>query len=276
MPWGDLARPPLRVAALRRALVDVAGPWTSVDVLASTGSTNTDLAARAAAGTAGHGAVLTAEHQVAGRGRRDRTWVAPPRSAIAVSVLVLPAGVPQARWSWLPLLTGVAVVQALTDVAGVHAALKWPNDVLLEVDGDWRKVCGVLAQVVPTPAGPGVVVGLGLNVSQVAAEMPVHAVSLASAAASTTDRETVLRAVLRSLGHLLQGWIDRQGEPSAIGPAYRRACRTVASTVEVHLPDGARLAGVATGVDDDGLLLVSPADGTPTRALAAGDVVHVR
>ena len=282
-PWGDLARPPLRAAALRRALVDGLGPWTSIEVLTSTGSTNADLAARAVSGAAVHGAVLVADYQVAGRGRRERTWTAPPRSALAVSMLVVPGTVidtvPQARWSWLPLLVGVGVVEALTDVAGVQAALKWPNDVLLDVDGSWGKVCGVLAQVVSTPAGEGVVVGLGLNVNQRADELPVPtASSLLTAAATTTDRDIVLRAVLRSVGRWVQTWQRHEGDPvaSGLGPAYRRVCRTIGRDVRVQLPDGVVLEGLASAVRDDGRLLVEPADGSPARPLAAGDVVHVR
>ncbi len=279
-PWNDLTRPPLRAAALRRALVDAPGPWTSVEVLAATGSTNGELAARARAGTVADGAVLTTDHQTQGRGRRDRTWTAPPRSSIAVSVLVVPAEVPQHRWSWLPLLTGVAVARALTEVAGVTAALKWPNDVQVEADGgQWCKVSGVLAQVVPTPSGAGVVVGVGLNVSQRADELPVPtAASLATLGAASTDRDIVLRAVLRTWGDLLTTWRASGGDPAAsgVGAAYADACRTLGRAVEVHLPDGTVLAGRATSVDDDGRLLVLPADGSPLRALAAGDVVHVR
>ena len=290
-PWADLARPPLRAATLRRALVDGLGPWTSTEVLTSTGSTNADLAARAVSGAAVHGAVLAADHQIAGRGRRERTWTAPPRSSLAVSMLVVPGTghdthpitgpgpVGRARWSWLPLLAGVGVVEALTDVAGVQAALKWPNDVLLDVDGSWGKVCGVLAQVVTTPAGEGVVVGLGLNVNQRADELPVPtACSLLTAAATTTDRDIVLRAVLRSVGTWVQTWLRHEGDPvaSGLGPAYRRVCRTIGRDVRVQLPSGLVLEGVASAVQDDGRLLVAPADGSPARPLAAGDVIHVR
>lgn len=278
-PWNDLTRPPLRVGALRRALVDAPGPWTSLDVLAATGSTNTDLAARARSGSAHDGAVLTTDHQTRGRGRRERAWTAPARSSLAVSVLVLPREVPQARWSWLPLLAGVAVAQALAEVAGVRPALKWPNDVLVEVEDQWLKVCGVLAQVVATPAGPGVVVGVGLNVSQRADELPVPtAASLATAAATTTDRDIVLRAVLRTTGDWLHRWRAHEGDPAAsgLGPAYRSTCATLGRSVDVHLPDGTVFAGVAEAVDDDGRLLVAPPDGSPARALAAGDVVHLR
>lgn len=286
-PWSDLQRPPLRALALRSALVTTDGPWTSLEVVASTGSTNEDLAALATAGSVGDGAILAADHQVAGRGRRDRTWTAPPRSSLAVSLLVVPDDVPQVRWSWLPLLVGVALAQALSPVAQVRAQLKWPNDVLVAPppdahppdDEDWRKVAGVLAQVVSTPRGPGVVVGVGLNVSQRADELAVPtATSLVIARSATTDRDLLLRAALRSTGSWLRDWRTHRGDPvaSGLGPAYRRTCRTLGRQVQVHLPGGSVLAGVASGVDDDGRLVVTPADGSPERALAAGDVVHVR
>ncbi|MEW5660514.1 biotin--[acetyl-CoA-carboxylase] ligase, partial [Streptomyces cinereoruber] len=84
--WSDLDRPPLNETALRRALVLPDGLWTSLDVVPTTGSTNTDLAARAA--DLPEGAVLVAEEQTSGRGRLDRTWTAPARSGIFVSVLL--------------------------------------------------------------------------------------------------------------------------------------------------------------------------------------------
>jgi BirA family biotin operon repressor/biotin-[acetyl-CoA-carboxylase] ligase len=283
-PWADLSRPPLRQGALRRAVVDGPGPWTALDVLPRVGSTNDELRRRAASGAARHGAVLTTDHQDAGRGRRERVWSTPPRSAVTVSVLVVPDSVPQARWSWLPLLVGVGVREALVRVTGVPAELKWPNDVLVprEIpalpETPRGKVCGVLAEVVPTPAGPGVVLGLGLNVSQRAAELPVpDAVSLAGLGAATTDRDTVLRSVLRAVGARYDAWVAAEGDPraSGLGAAYREACATIGRPVRVMLPGGAQLLGTAEGVDDEGRLLVADAAGS-VIALAAGDVVHVR
>src|SRR4051812_26879335 len=192
--WQDLSRPPLRAPALRTALTSQPNPaWRRLDVVAETGSTNADLAGRARAGEA-EGAVLVADHQTAGRGRRDRTWTAPPRSGLAVSVLLRPSehGVPPERWSWLTLMAGVAVTDALIRVCGLPATLKWPNDVLVPVPGvdEPAKVAGLLAEVVrsdagtPAPTWPGpetdadlagfaVVVGLGINVSQDVDELPV-------------------------------------------------------------------------------------------------------
>src|SRR5262249_29397969 len=78
--WSDLDRPPLNAAALRRALVREGSLYREVDVVQRTGSTNSDLVARGAAGTAGEGTVLVAEEQTAGKGRLDRRWSAPARS----------------------------------------------------------------------------------------------------------------------------------------------------------------------------------------------------
>lgn len=133
--WSDLERPPLNVTSLRRALVRPGSLWTSLDVVTTTGSTNSDLVGRAAG--LDEGAVLVAEEQSAGRGRLDRSWSAPARSGLFFSVLLRPGdGVPAERWGWLPLLTGVAVAGGLSRSAGVDTALKWPNDLLVKVPQD--------------------------------------------------------------------------------------------------------------------------------------------
>ena len=292
-PWSDLSRPPLRAERLRAALVAPAGPLARLEVLPSVGSTNAELLRRAAADPAAwpHLSVLTTDSQTEGRGRLGRTWTAPPRSGLAVSVLVRPGdldpAVPPERWSWLSLLTGLAVVGAVRDVAGLPAELKWPNDVLV---GD-RKLCGVLAELDPT--GGAVVLGIGLNTSTTAEELPVPtATSLVLEHAATTDRDTVLRAVLRAVAAEVGRWAAAGGDPVASGLAarVREACATLGRPVRVSLPDGAGeavLAGTAEGLDDAGRLLVRRAgggsggsSGTGEDAVlvpvAAGDVVHVR
>src|SRR5687767_6535766 len=119
-PWERLDRPPLRSAALRRALTSGPRPaWRDLLVVPATGSTNADLAERARAGEP-EGLVLTTDDQRAGRGRLDRPWTAPPRSSLAASVLLRPP-VPPARWSWLSLLAGVAVTDALVRTCGLEA-----------------------------------------------------------------------------------------------------------------------------------------------------------
>jgi BirA family transcriptional regulator, biotin operon repressor / biotin---[acetyl-CoA-carboxylase] ligase len=285
--WTDLRRPPLRQAALARALTQGSDAlWRAVEVVPETGSTNADLVARARAGEP-EGLVLAADHQAAGRGRLGRQWSAPPRSALAVSMLLRPP-VDPARWSWLPLLAGVGIVDALVRTCGVPAGLKWPNDVLVPEprrgspphQGERLKLCGILAEAVAgsTGAPDAAVLGFGLNVDQERAELPVAvATSLRLAGSATLDRDTVLRACLRAVGARYRRWVEAGGEPraSGIGPAYRQACLTLGLEVEVQLPGSEPVSGVAEEVDDAGRLVVAGRDGR-RHVLAAGDVVHLR
>jgi BirA family biotin operon repressor/biotin-[acetyl-CoA-carboxylase] ligase len=252
-----------------------------VDVLAETGSTNADVAAAAGAGVP-EGLVIVAEQQLAGRGRRDRQWVSPPRAGLTVSVLLRPgraheangwAPAPVGMFGWLPLLAGVALLEAVQRVAEVDASLKWPNDLLV---GD-AKCAGILAEV----AGDAVVVGIGLNVSTRAEELPattgLPATSLRLAGAKTIDRDPLLRALLRGLADWYAGWREADGdaEMSGLLAAYRRGCSTIGRDVRVLLPGGDALAGRAVAVDADGQLVIRTADDRDHR-VSAGDVLHVR
>jgi BirA family biotin operon repressor/biotin-[acetyl-CoA-carboxylase] ligase len=243
--YGDLDRPPLRADSLDSALRR--DGWR-VEVVEETESTNADVAARARDGEPA-GLCVVAELQTAGRGRLDRTWVSPPRAGLTFSVLVRPTGTPL---GWVPLLAGLAVARALREQAEVDAVLKWPNDVLV---GE-KKVAGLLAEAVDGT----VVLGIGLNVTTHGEELPHDgATSLQLEGARTTDRDTLLRAVLRAL---TLADADR--------PAYRELCSTLGREVQVHLPDGRVVEGRAEDVDEHGRLVV---DGAP---YAAGDVVHLR
>lgn len=252
--YRNLDRPPLRPRALARAL---ASDGWRVEVLAETESTN-DVVAQRARGGEPSGLVVVAERQSAGRGRLDRRWASPPRAGLTFSVLRRPT-LPAAQWPWLPLWTGLAVATVLREQAGLHAVLKWPNDVL--VGG--RKVCGVLAEV---PVPRAVVLGVGLNVTNQVEELPGEdATSLRLAGAASTDRDTLLRAVLRTLGATLD-----TDPPDLARVAYRERCDTVGRQVRLELPGGRTLTGVAEAVDEDGRLVV---DGV---AYGAADVVHLR
>ncbi|MEU2546358.1 biotin--[acetyl-CoA-carboxylase] ligase [Streptomyces roseolus] len=270
--WSDLDRPPLNTSVLRRALLLPDGLWSSLDVVTSTGSTNSDLAARA--GELPEGAVLVAEEQTSGRGRLDRTWSAPARSGLFLSVLLKP-DVPAHRLGWLPLLTGVAAATGLAKAAGVDLSLKWPNDLLVTVDGEERKAGGILAE---RAGGDGIVVGLGINVSLRADELPVPtAGSLLLAGAVSTDRDTLLRAVLRSLAEWYGAWVRADGDPEASGilAAYTADCATLGRRIRADLPGERMLEGEAVSLDGDGRLVVAT-EGGGTEAVGAGDVVHLR
>ncbi|MEV0293467.1 biotin--[acetyl-CoA-carboxylase] ligase [Nocardia sp. NPDC050710] len=261
-------RPPLDAERLRRALA--ASPalsfFTHLDVVESTGSTNADLVARAAQPDIDH-SVLIAEEQRAGRGRHARTWVSPPRAQIAMSLLVRLRGIDPAVLGWLPLLTGVAVVDALRATADVEANLKWPNDVLL---GD-RKVAGILAEVASSGDTPAVVIGVGLNVSLTESELPVpHAISLALAGVPDIDRTDLALSLLTEFARHFTAWSAADWSTDELAAAYRARCATIGAEVRAELPGGETLTGVATGIDGNGRLLIGD------RAVSAGDVTHLR
>ena len=263
----DLDRPPLDADALTRVLVHPGGLWRRIDVLPETGSTNADVAHAARRGEP-EGLVVVAERQLAGRGRRDRQWVSPPRAGLTLSMLLRPGTAPH-TWSWLPLMAGVALCEAV----GSGAVLKWPNDLLI---GD-AKCAGILAEV----AGDAVVLGVGLNVTTRADELPPATsgpppTSLLLAGAETTDRAALLGALLGGFERWYVDWRAAAGEarPVRLGDSYRKMCATIGRRVTIHLPSGDQLTGDAVTVDGAGQLVIRTDDGE--RRISAGDVLHVR
>jgi BirA family transcriptional regulator, biotin operon repressor / biotin---[acetyl-CoA-carboxylase] ligase len=261
---------------VKAALITQANPWQVVDVHASLDSTNLEALRDPLPWR-----VVVADFQSAGRGRLARQWQAPAGTSIAVSAVV---PVPDQRSSdlgWLPLLSGMAMRAALSEVAGVAGRLKWPNDVLVQEleqgqpdqEAPWLKISGVLCEMVP---GSGlVVIGAGANIAQERSELPVEtATSLALCGAGEVRREDVIAGYLGALAGLHRTWAGGGAGLQDLRADYRSFCLTIGLQVDVHQPDGRVVRGTATGVDDTGRLLVDEAG--LSRVHAAGDVVHVR
>ena len=240
-------------------------PWREIRVVDQATSTNT-VAAQAATSGAAAGLVVVAEEQTAGRGRLDRTWQAPPRSAVLLSVLLRPT-VPTATLPLLSLLAGAAAVEAVRSVAELPAVLKWPNDVL--VGG--RKLGGILVERVDAAA----VVGVGINVSLRASELPVDTATSIAIEGGNTDRESLTKELLRALGRRVRTWEAAGGDAASLLPGYRDVCDTLGRDVVIHLPDGTSVTGRADSIDETGRLVLLTADGQ-RRPWSVGDVVHVR
>ncbi|WP_229857567.1 biotin--[acetyl-CoA-carboxylase] ligase, partial [Streptomyces anandii] len=186
-----------------------------------------------------------------------------------------PREVPVARWGWLPLLTGVAVATGLSRAAGVDTALKWPNDLLVTVGGEERKAGGILAE---RAGDDGVVIGVGVNVTLRAEELPVpQAGSLALAGAVSTDRDPLLRAMLRSLEDWYGRWRGAGGDPVASGlqETYVAGCATLGRVVRAELPGDRSVVGEAVAVDADGRLVLATEAGLQ-EPVGAGDIIHLR
>ncbi len=188
-------------------------------------------------------------------------------------MLVRPDEVDVSRWPWIPLLTGMVLAATVRTTSSVEAALKWPNDVIVED----RKLAGILVER-HDPAGhrPAAVIGIGLNVTLRADELPVPtATSLALEGATNTDRTVLVRALLRNLARAYDSWRQVGGDPArGLHAAYTSACTTIGRQVRVELAGGGTATGVAEAIDDHGRLLVRTRDAV--QALGAGDVVHLR
>ncbi len=240
-------------------------------LLGEAGSTNTELRELLRQRRWTGPVLLTAEHQQAGRGRAGHSWQTPRGAALTFSIAVRPER-ERAGWGWLPLLTGLAVARGIEQVTGLRPGIKWPNDVLLPAAepvpgwGRWRKAVGVLTEA----DGDVLIVGIGINVDQDTAELPVsHAGSLRTAGAAGADRTALLIAVVEHVMSLVATPRDPAAEQQV-----RRCCVTLGLEIEAELPGGDRLVGAATGIEDDGSLLVATPTGTV--ALSAGDLRHVR
>lgn len=267
-------RPPLVADALAAAAAAATPPGDAtwrVELYEEVTSTNAVAAAVARTGAAA-GLVVVAEHQSAGRGRLDRTWTSPPRAGVTLSMLLRPP-VPLRSWSWLPLLLGVAVTDAVAaGQPAVPARLKWPNDVLV---GD-AKLAGLLAERVADPTGSVAVLGAGINVTTTRAELPGPGATSLLVAGGGTDRTALVGALLDAVGRRYGQWL---AAPAGLADVYRDRCATLGRQVRVAsraggAPGAGDLHGVAVDVDADGCLVVETAAGT--LAVSAGDVVHLR
>jgi len=224
----------------------------------STGSTNTDLAAEARAGDHSS-AVLVADHQTAGRGRLDRVW----KDTAAGGQLLVSFRIPVASGKPEDIGPALAVAaQTTLEAAGVAARIKWPNDLgVVRADGSFVKLAGYLGEFVDGPT-PTVVVGMGLNVS----EVPVADATCVVDEGGELDRDGILAGMLERLPALL-------ADAGSVRARLVDRSATLGSRVRIERA-GDVLVGTATALDDAGRLLVD--DGVRVHAIAVGDVIHLR
>lgn len=235
--------------------------------MVETGSTNADLLALARAGDGRDGMVLLTDHQTAGRGRQGRVWHDRPAGSLLVSVLL------RAERDWAPLVplaTGLAAVEALADRAGIEAALKWPNDVLVPAAGE-RKLAGILAEATARGAELWVVVGMGCNLTwpdDRPTELTDRLVAVADLGRPVARDDLLDAWLVRLDRRLAQLVADR---PRLIAD-YRRRCASIGRHVRMATPGG-EVEGLIEDIGDDGALLLR-VDGE-LRRLDAGDVHHL-
>ena len=224
-------------ARIESLITSQGGSWAHLQAVRQVDSTNSALAAMPHAGT---GTCIVAEQQTAGRGRLDRVWDSPPGSGV------------------------------LTDVCGVPAWVKWPNDLVIDGPGrngdpGPRKIGGILTEVTAQNA---VIFGLGINMSTTIDQLPTDQATSVAVEGGKADREVVIAEILlgleRALAHFDAGtWPVEQ---------YTDHCLTIGRNVRVMLPGGQCLQGSARGISRTGQLLV--AHDAQITEVAAGDVIH--
>lgn len=235
-----------------------------VVVYPSIGSTN-DEAKRLAETGEPEGTLVIAEGQTAGRGRLQRSWWAPPGTALLMSLIFRPDLAPY-QAQRLTMLCSLAICEAIARTTGLAPAVKWPNDVLLH----GRKVCGILTELgIEGPRLAYAVVGMGINVNvdfSGAGELASTATSLVQELGHEASRLELLRAILVDIDERYARL--RAGESPHAEWAARLA--TLGQQVIVTTPTE-QLSGFATGVDADGTLLLRDENGALHHILA-GDV----
>jgi BirA family biotin operon repressor/biotin-[acetyl-CoA-carboxylase] ligase len=247
-------------AALARA-GRLAFPGFTLRSLASTTSTQ-DVVRAAARDGAAAGFCCMAASQTAGRGRQNRSWTAPPGSALLVSVLVR---VRPAHLGGVSIAAGLAVRAAIAASSGSPVRLKWPNDILA---GD-RKLAGILCEV--EPAAPGedtaVVIGAGVNLAVPSFPADVDGISLHELVEPPPSASRLLAAMLPELATRLQ-----RLEHTGMAPLRAEWMDHAAGigTIVTATSAAGSVTGVAEGIDAEGALLIR-GDAGVVRVLA-GDV----
>ena len=238
-----------------------------IQVFERTTSTN-DVAEKLARDGVREGVVVFAEAQTKGRGRLGRAWMSPTRKGLWFSVLLRPDLRPQEA-TQLTVISATALRRAIRTVTGLAAEIKWPNDLLL----GGRKTAGILTELsAEVDRVRHVIIGIGVNVNQDAAEFPPElgklATSLKLAGGAEVSRAELAVEILREL----DGDYARMcaGHFSQIADEWEAACVTIGRNVKVHVGDR-QFRGRAESLDEDGALLIRTEHGHLERVIG-GDV----
>jgi BirA family biotin operon repressor/biotin-[acetyl-CoA-carboxylase] ligase len=244
--------------------------------LAAVGSTNVALKEMAATGDGSEapaGTVLLADYQRQGRGRFDRQWDAPPATSLLFSILFRPYW-PAGQANWLTMMASLAVAEAIEAVTALDVGIKWPNDLVVALDGTWHKVGGLLLEGSMGPRGlESVILGIGLNVNIPREELPRETMMPATSLLLASGRKIARLPLFVNLLHRLEIYYETaEHAQQSPQPAWNRRLITLGQNVKVtNAGDGRSLSGLAESTDTWGQLLIRDSLGR-LHTIAAGDV----
>jgi BirA family biotin operon repressor/biotin-[acetyl-CoA-carboxylase] ligase len=233
-------------------------------------STNDEVARLATLG-ADDGLCVVAGEQTAGRGRLQRTWVSPKNAGLYFSILLRPT-FEQQSWPLLTFVAALAVNDALLQCCQLETDIKWPNDILAHD----RKLCGILAETIETPAGRAVIVGIGVNIKK--NSYPVELESVATSVETETGQAVephdLLEPLLEAFANHYQTLQQAGGDEHIVREVSARSSYASNKHIRVNDADGS-LVGTTRGLERDGSLRVETDDGD-VKTIRAGDVTVVR
>lgn len=216
---------------------------------------------------ASHGSLAIAECQTGGKGRRGRVWESPKGSGIWMSYLLRPT-IPPYSASMITLVAGLAVAKVLSEVSGLDAKIKWPNDIVVNS----HKVCGILTEMSADPDMINyVVVGIGINVNTKSfpEEIAQVATSVRIETGKQYSRSEIIARICESFEEFYEKFCETS-DMSLLIDEYNRHLVNVDREVRISELTG-EYTGTARGIDKEGQLLVELPDGN-IKAVFAGEV----
>ncbi len=229
-------------------------------------STNTEVR-RLAENGAKEGLLVIADEQTAGKGRRGRSWTSEPGENIYMSYLLRP-DIDPSNASMITLVAALSCAQAICEVTGLPAQIKWPNDIV--VNG--HKVTGILTEMSTEMTSiQYVVVGIGINVNQ--KTFPEEIREVASSLSLELGQDVVRSRIIAAYGNFWEQNYDlflKAGNLSGIRAIYERFLVNIDREVVV-IDAGGNQEFISRGINDMGELLVEDADGT-VQTVRAGEV----
>ncbi len=231
-------------------------------------STNT-LALQLAEEQAREGTIVVSEAQKHGRGRMGRAWVSQPETGIYLSLILRPHFVPM-KAPYITFISAISVVEAIEQVLGVQARIKWPNDVLL----NGKKTSGILTELrAEMEEIHYVVVGIGINVnnSRFPKDLRSKVTSLSLEVKEKVPRIKIVQALLQSFEKWYRIILGDEAEKAY--ERWRELSCTLGNRVEVNVGDNT-LKGTATHFDSGGSLYIK-LDSGEERQILVGDVTMV-